>query len=197
MLILCRQDTDVKTKLINIRSKLAILSVEIKFKDNTKICLNTFYRYGYSDLTAFQEAETYYRELARKYKDIVIVGDLNLSTVRDWSDPVADNELENMYVDLFSDLGLTSLVNTCTHKAGNILDLILTNRLDLIKNVAIEPDSLCPSDHYTLNFSIHKSRNKKKPVKRVKGEFLPTAVQWSCDLEEPRRYECGGHVVVT
>ena len=177
VIILCRQDLDIKTKLIDIHSNLPIISIEIKFKDNTKICLNTFYRYGYSDLAAFLDAESYYRELSRKYKDIIIIGDLNLSSVRDWSNPVAENELENMYVDLFSDLGLVSLVNTRTHKAGNILDLILTNRQDLIKNVSIEPDVLCPSDHYTLTFKLHKARNRKKTVrKRVfvysKGDWV-------------------------
>ena len=72
VIILCRQDLDISTRLVNIESNLPILSIEIKFKDNTKICLNTFYRYGYSDLEAYLEAERYYRELCRKYKDIII-----------------------------------------------------------------------------------------------------------------------------
>ena len=46
VIILCRQDLDISTRLVNIESNLPILSIEIKFKDNTKICLNTFYRYG-------------------------------------------------------------------------------------------------------------------------------------------------------
>ena len=100
-----------------------------------------------------------------------------MSSVRDWSCPLADNELENLYVDLFNDLGLISLINTRTHKAGNILDLILTNRPDLIRNVSIEPDKICPSDHYTLSFDIHKAKNRKKTIrKRVfaysKGDWI-------------------------
>ena len=166
VIILSRQDIDITTRNINIQCTLPIVSIEIKFKDNSKICLSTFYRYGYSDLAAYLEAERYYRELCRKYRDVIIVGDLNLSTVRDWSSPIAENELENMYVDLFSDLGLTSMVNTRTHKAGNILDLILTNRPDLVSGVSIEPDRLCSSDHYTVSFSIGKSKNRTKPVRK-------------------------------
>ena len=117
-------------------------------------------------MSAFLETERYYRELCRKFRDIVIVGDLNLSTVRDWSCPIAESGLENMYVDLFNDLGLISLVNTTTHKAGNILDLILTNRPNLIRNIAIEPDKLCSSDHYTISFDLCKAKHRKKPTKK-------------------------------
>ena len=99
-----------------------------------------YYRYGYSDQSAYLEAERYYIELCRRVKDIILIGDLNLSTVRDWSSPVAENELEDMYVNLFNDLGLVSLVNTSTHRGGNTLDLILTNRPNLVCNVSIEPD---------------------------------------------------------
>ena len=165
-MILCRQDLNVNVKLVNMKTRLPIVTIEIKFTDNYKLCLSTFYRYGYSDNTDFLEAEKYYRDLARKYKNVVIVGDLNLSTVRDWSCPVAECELEELYVDLFSDLGLVSLVNSSTHRAGNVLDQILTNRSNMLRNVSIVPDGLCPSDHYTLNFEICKPRNKKKIIKK-------------------------------
>ena len=162
IIILCKQDLDINTKLIKINSRLPILSIELKFKDNTKLCLSTFYRYGYSDLADYLEAEKYYRELCRKYKDVILLGDLNLSSVRDWSCPVAETELEEMYVDLFNDLGLIAQVNSSTHRAGNTLDQILTTRPNLVRDLSIIPDDMCPSDHYTLNFELHKPRNRKK-----------------------------------
>lgn len=45
--ILCREDLDVNTRIINIKCSLPILSIEIQFKDKSKMCLSTFYRYGY------------------------------------------------------------------------------------------------------------------------------------------------------
>ena len=166
VMILCRQDLDVDMKLININCKLPILSIEIKFKDKSKFCLSTFYRYGYSDEADYLESEQYYRALCRRYKDIVLVGDLNLSTVRDWSCPIAGTEIEGRYIDLFNDLGLIPLVNSSTHRAGNTLDQIFTNRTNFIQNLSIIPDGICSSDHYSLNFEIQKPKKKKKIIKK-------------------------------
>ena len=166
VLILCRQDLEINITEIKMPTRLPIISVELKFRDMSKLCVSTYYRYGYSDHIDFADADKYYRELCNKYKDVILVGDLNLSTVKDWSCPDSRCELESLYIDLFSDLGLESLVNTSTHRAGNILDLLLTNRPSIIKNVSLVHDDLCPSDHLTIHFEIVKPRYKKKNVKR-------------------------------
>ena len=166
VLILCRQDLEINITEIKKPTRLPIISVELKFRDMSKLCVSTYYRYGYSDHIDFADADKYYRELCNKYKDVILVGDFNLSTVKDWSCPDSRCELESLYIDLFSDLGLESLVNTSTHRAGNILDLLLTNRPSIIKNVSLVHDDLCPSDHLTIHFEIVKPRYKKKNIKR-------------------------------
>ena len=166
VLIFCRQDLEINITEIKKPTRLPIISLELKFRDMSKLCVSTYYRYGYSDHIDFLEADKYYRELCNKYKDIVLVGDLNLSTVKDWSCPDSRCELESLYIDLFNDLGLESLVTTSTHRAGNILDLLLTNRPSMIKNISIVRDDLCPSDHSTIHFEIAKPRYKKKNTKQ-------------------------------
>jgi len=166
VIIFCRQDLDILTKSVKIPCRLPILSIELKMRDNSKICLSTFYRYGYSDTADFLEAERYFNDLHRKYRSICLIGDLNLSTVRDWSNPVANDTTEDMYVNLFSNLGLTSLINQSTHRGGNTLDLVLTNKPSLFSITSVEPDILVPSDHYTINLEIKKKRYKKRDKKR-------------------------------
>ena len=176
VMILCRQDINVGVKAVKIETSLPIISAEVKFADNTKICISTFYRYGYSDINAFRECMDYYTKLSRKFRDIILIGDLNLSSVSDWTDPVAESEIENMYVDLFHDLGLQPLVNCPTHRAGNTLDQILTNRRGLVRDIAVEPNKFCSSDHYTLSFNIGKRKNRVKP--EVRKVFAYSKADW-------------------
>ncbi len=167
--ILVRQDIVLETKLVtsNIRNfNLPILSIEIKFHDSSKICISTFYRYGYSDIDTFNSAETYYQELSRKYNKVIIIGDMNLSSIRDWSDPQSTSALESSYIELFNDLGLQCMINSPTHRDGNILDLLFSNQPGLIRDVSIEPDLMCPSDHFSISFKVRKNIPRKKPVKK-------------------------------
>ncbi len=166
VMILVKQGLDIIVKKVNIKTRLPILSIDIAFKNQSKMCLSTFYKYGYSDMADFLEAEKYYTELCRKMKDVILIGDLNLSSVEDWSCPAASNDLENMYVDLFNDLNLTSLVNVSTHCAGNSLDQVLTNRTGYVRNLSVTPNLLCPSDHYTITFEICKTVRRKKATKK-------------------------------
>ena len=170
--ILVKQDLDIKTKLACVRNphSLPIVSVEIKFSDSSKVVLSTFYRYGYSGKETLEATECYYKEICRKYNKVIIIGDLNLSSVKDWDSPYTQCDIENGYVQLFNELGLTCMINTPTHARGNILDLLLTNQPGLINNLTIEPDRVCPSDHQSVLFTMRKSVkvSKAKPRKVFK-----------------------------
>ena len=183
---LVRQGLNISTKLVAIDCDIPILSIEVKFDNSSKICISTFYRYGYSSNDTFESAQAYYRELSRRYNKIVVIGDLNLSTVEDWDDPYSTSSLENSYIDLFNDLGLKCLINTPTHNDGNILDLLLTNQPGLIKNLSIDQDLICPSDHFSITFTIKKNISKKKFTK--KKVFKYTDADWDGFSEEIMSY---------
>ena len=89
-----------------------------------------------------------------------------LSTINDWEDPHSTSSLESSYIDLFNDLGLRCLINSPTHKDGNILDILLTNQPGLIKDISIEADVVCPSDHSSITFTLKKNVSRKKPNKQ-------------------------------
>ena len=69
-------------------------------------------------------------------------------------------------MELFHDLGLYALINEPTHRGGNILDQLLTNQPGLIRDIILEPNMLCQSDHSSLIFNIHKNVPRKRHVKR-------------------------------
>ena len=46
LFILVKQDLDIEVKLVPIKCELPIISLELKFKDLSKICLSSFYRWS-------------------------------------------------------------------------------------------------------------------------------------------------------
>ena len=61
------------------------------------------------------------------------------------------------------------LVNTSTHQADNILDLILTNAPHRITNIAVSTDSTLNSDHFLVTADILISRI---PMQTVQGQLV-------------------------
>ena len=57
------------------------------------------------------------------------------------------------------------MINESTHRDGNILDLVLTNQLGIVRDLNIEPDKICNSDHFSVAFKIAKRIKNKKPTR--------------------------------
>ena len=166
--ILVKESLNIEPSLISIPTEAPILSIELKFPDSSKICISTFYRYGYSSIDLFEDANHYYESLSRKYSKIYLIGDLNLSTIGDWHDPHSTSTLEQKYIELFQDLGLVPQIFSSTHCKGGTLDQLLTNQPHLINDLRVLPNELCHSDHYTVLFTLKvKSPRKKAPKVRI------------------------------
>ena len=69
-------------------------------------------------------------------KDVLILGDFNFPDI-DWDLLNSGTRFSSCFCDLLVDLNLRQLVPSSTHKAGNILDLVLTNSDNLIDDVVI------------------------------------------------------------
>ena len=176
VMILCRNDIDANITLVKEPCSLPILSILIKFRNKFKLCLSTYYRYDYSDSESRTEVESYYGKLIKKYKNLAIIGDLNLNSIRDWNLPVSSNADHSEWARTFMNLGLSSLINSPTHKDGNILDLILTNVPRCFVNTSIEKGRLVDSDHYSIDAKINPKTRNKKFVKRKK--FIYSKADW-------------------
>lgn len=78
-----------------------------------------------------EDSTLLFEEMSRasKYKNVCIVGDFNYRNV-DWINNIGDHESDN-FVNLVHDNFLKQLVNEPTRQ-NNILDLVLTNRDNLV-----------------------------------------------------------------
>ena len=85
--------------------------------------------------------------------DLLILGDFNFPDI-DWDLLSGESKNSTNFCELVSDLNFCQLSASSTHKAGNILDLILTNNDQLVHDIVIHP--VLPtgllSDHFVITF---------------------------------------------
>ena len=100
--------------------------------------------------------------------NVLIMGDFNLPDI-DWDLLNGGTRFSSNFCDLTVDLNLRQLVVSSTHKAGNILDLILTNSDNFIDDVVILEPLPCDlsSDHYIVTFRI----SIPQPIMRAPQDF--------------------------
>ena len=95
-----------------------------------------------------------------------MTGDINLPDV-DWESYSSSNNIEQLFLDSFSNFELDQFIRTPTHIKGNTLDLVLTDKPQLLSNVkATELDKPCKSDHYNVTFQLNSKVKRLKVPKR-------------------------------
>lgn len=87
---------------------------------------------------------------AARFRNLCIMGDFNYRNI-DWSNNTGDNVSEE-FLELINDNFLRQLINEPTRE-NNILDLIITNRDDLVYNLEVG-GRLGNSDHEEIRFNI-------------------------------------------
>ena len=101
-------------------------------------------------------------------KEVVILGDLNLPTLKWDLDNMFSNYIspvDRLFLDLFTNLGLTQLIDVPTiYPSGNILDLFLTNAPDRVGDCLVLPPlpscNHCPIIvNYVFQFQTADSRD--------------------------------------
>ena len=176
VLLAVKESIDVETKEVSVGSKAEILSILIKSK-HQQLCLTTCYRVGTLGDNNLLEVEKHLRSVAskKKCKAQIIIGDFNLSSVS-WNDNISNIGLENKFVDLFNDLGLTQIIDKPTHEKGKVLDLLLTNVPGLVNNWnVLSKNAVCSSDHYAITFDLrtkYSSKSSKRKLYNYKKEKL-------------------------
>ena len=81
VLIAVRTDLDIESNLVKLPFGAEILSIEIVFKGNRRVCLTTCYRVGTLGAENHEKIDTYFKGLAslKKFTNYVVCGDFNLS----------------------------------------------------------------------------------------------------------------------
>ena len=171
VVIAFRSDLDIETtehKLSSSPAKAEILSVVLRSKAGTKICISTLYRVGTLGAENLCEVDRHLKSIAKSnsiHKHIFI-GDINLSKTS-WPNANSTCSIESGFLDLFYDLGFDQLINDPTHKDGNTLDLLCCNQPNIVSGIEILPrNSVCNSDHFAIKFKIKLNFKRLKSQKR-------------------------------
>ena len=168
VLIAIRRDLDIESTKVEFQCAGEILGITLKFNDGKKIILCSYYRVGTLGIDNHNEFKNFIKKARsrRGVTGIVIAGDLNLSKT-DWNSYSTTDPTDQLFLDTFSNFGLEQLINEPTHKLGNTLDLVLTDKSGLIANRSVSDCKLpCKSDHFCVSFSIQCSFKRIKIPKR-------------------------------
>ena len=171
VLIAIRRDLDIVSTKLDFSCSAEILGITLKFKDGRKIILCSYYRVGNLGVDNHNEFCNYVRKARRRRGvcGIIVAGDLNMPEV-DWDNYSCTKPVDQMMLDSFSNFGLEQLVDCPTHIKGNLLDLVLSDKSQLILNISVtDMNKPCKSDHFAINFKI---RAKVKRIKTAKRDAL-------------------------
>ena len=154
-------------KLITSTAKAEIISIELTLPNKKRLTVSTLYRVGTLGNFNAKEVATHFTKIfnSKKYKYNFIVGDMNLDTVN-WLSNSTSNRVHTSLINLFDDLGLSQLIHEATHKGGKILEVLLCDSPDFIRNLKVEiPGTFVSSDHSPISFSINAFARKVKAAK--------------------------------
>ena len=171
VLVAIRRDIDIVSTKLEYKCPAELLGITLKFRDGSKLILCSFYRVGNLGASNHHAFQDYVRKARQRrgVKGIVIAGDLNLPGI-DWQNYCSSNPVEQLFLDTFSNFGIEQLITIPTHTGGNILDLVLTDKPDLISNIQVsEHNTPCKSDHFAVSFTL---KSKAKRIKSQKRESL-------------------------
>ena len=73
----------------------------------------------------------------------------------DWETFSSPENIDRLFLDSFTNFELEHLINEPTHKRGNLLDLLLTDKSPFISGINVSGTILtCKSDHFCITFNI-------------------------------------------
>ena len=129
-----------------------------------KWCIIFVYRPPHSNnkKVFFSELTTSLNQATNKYDSIIVMGHLNIYTLKRGADT-------NHYLsDLYDTFSLTNLISSSTcfkSLSGTSIDVFLTNRTRSFHNTAITKTGI--SDHHKLIISFFRSHFERTPPKKV------------------------------
>jgi len=82
----------------------------------------------------------------------LICGDLNKPKIN-WNTLSSSLTMDEIFLDFIANYQFKQLIKDPTHISGSILDLIITNKINLIDNIQVK-DGFSTSDHFRVDFNI-------------------------------------------
>ena len=167
-MIAIKRELDISSTKIEFKCAAEILGVTLTFSNGKKLVLCSFYRVGTLGIDNHNEFKKYIQKArsCKGVKGIIIVGDLNMPKI-DWDNFSSSENIDQLFLDSFTNFELEQLINEPTHIRGNILDLLLTDKSPLISGTNVSETILpCKADHYCITFNIKSKFKRLKIPKR-------------------------------
>ena len=176
-----RQDLETDCELLWIELSLS----------PTNILFGVFYNPPDSSGSTLVQLSSSLKAIINTSTPIIISGDFNLPNI-DWSEtspsPTTYSTKAHLLCELLDEFNLQQLVTEPTRNS-NILDLLITNREDLIQGSKVV-DGIPGSDHESVQFGVNLtrkplSRHKRRMYNFRKADFeayreLLSKVPWNC-----------------
>ena len=173
VLIAVRNNLDIKSTKVESICKAEILSIVLSTNNRKKICISTCYRVGNLEVENHSEIDRHLRNICKR-KDIskhILIGDFNLDGIN-WPLRTSSKNLDNKFLDTFSDLNMTQLIDKPTHELGKTLDLLLCTSPQIISAINVQgKDEICSSDHFGISFNISFDCKRLRGTKRKMYNF--------------------------
>ena len=163
-------------KVIKSNSQAEILSICLDLAWGKKICFTTCYRVGTLGQENFSEIDRHINMISNTetIKSHILIGDFNLNAVS-WDQLSSNNKLQNDFLIMFENNCLTQLIKQSTHYLGNLLDILLTDKPNIISNLNIgDHKEDVSSDHFPISFNVlaplvaKKVKQKKRKIYNFK-----------------------------
>ena len=156
VLIAINSDIAMNPKVIKSNSQAEILSICLDLAWGKKICFTTCYRVGTLGQENFSEIDRHINMISntKTIKSYILIGDFNLNAVS-WDQLSSNNKLQNDFLIMFENNCLTQLIKQPTHYLGNLLDILLTDKPNIISNLNIgDHKEDVSSDHFPISFNV-------------------------------------------
>ena len=178
VLIGIKHNLDIQSKVIPVKCRAEILSIELSDKNGRKSIISTLYRVGNwpvgtSANDNHNRVDQYLRTLRRRrnVQELIIIGDVNLPNVN-WELGTSRTSTEQLFIDTYNDLSLNQLITGPTHIKGNTLDLILTDKPDHIHSINCDSfNERYGSDHFPIRLKLKHNVRRKMSSKRTIYNF--------------------------
>ena len=132
----------------------------------------------HADPVYYSSLFSYLTTLFESDRKVILCGDFNFPDI-DWNLLTGSSSYSNAFCDLVYQFNLSQLVLSPTHIHGNVLDLVLTNDLDLVTDISVASDnSLLPiSDHLKVTFHVSFS-TPPNPQEEIRYIFDYSRADW-------------------
>jgi ribonuclease P/MRP protein subunit RPP40 len=156
--------SDIAPEIVNLTPPPTLKNYQLCRVDIRNVSISGIYRSPKTTLEEDKQIVDYLRKLPEQS---VITGDFNLPKIH-WNCQSKTPDMFVHYQEVLLEKFWEQHVHQCTHEAGNVLDLVITNEELLDGCVEVCPELKLPTmDHYPIIMNINVRKNTPKTTEQI------------------------------